>query len=166
MLLSSRLSSSHLESLLLHHYPKCPLHHHYLSLTLTPPSCPAPFLLSVQSNNNSKREAVQLSSGRPGSESAAGGGIHLGSLLCWCSAGGFSPAATGGAELSRNMLAPTQQVEGISTLYCWICACRHGHLDVTLIYQLHFPPLLRYLDGNQFSIVPKELSGFKYLQLV
>jgi len=27
-------------------------------------------------------------------------------------------------------------------------------------------PVLRYLDGNQFSVVPKELSTFKYLQLV
>lgn len=75
-----------------------------------PPSCPAPFLLSVQSNNNSQKEAVQLCSGRPGSEGAAGGGILPGSILCWRSAG-FSP------RLSRNMLAPTQQIEGISTLY-------------------------------------------------
>lgn len=36
MPLCSGLSSSHLESLLLHHYPKCPLHRHYLSLPLNP----------------------------------------------------------------------------------------------------------------------------------
>lgn len=39
-------------------------------------------------------------------------------------------------------------------------------LSLIASFFLNIVPLFRYLDGNQFSIVPKELSGFKYLQLV
>uniref|UniRef100_A0A674DYU0 Slit homolog 1 protein n=1 Tax=Salmo trutta TaxID=8032 RepID=A0A674DYU0_SALTR len=39
--------------------------------------------------------------------------------------------------------------------------CEEGELRLNVCLSLH-----RYLDGNQFSVVPKELSTFKYLQLV
>ncbi|CAF94128.1 unnamed protein product, partial [Tetraodon nigroviridis] len=53
------------------------------------------------------------------------------------------------------------------------CSCAQAVLALEALMEVAVLPgghsglaVSRYLDGNQFSIVPKELSGFKYLQLV
>lgn len=52
-----------------------------------------------------------------------------------------------------------------TVLYLSVQMC-HTDLISVRFTGSNFVPLFRYLDGNQFSMVPKELSSFKYLQLV
>lgn len=93
----------------------------------------------------------------PGSGRADGGGSSS-----W--GGGGAAFGVGGFIHARCV---SQRIEGVATLCtCTVFFMSDMATQMSLIYQLNFVPLFRYLDGNQFSMVPKELSGFKYLQLV
>lgn len=165
MPLSSRLSSSHLEFATpslsqVSPAPSLPI----INSEPRPPPLPPipPAVATPLSRSQSSPTAIARE--RPCSCARASLALEVlmkmavlpGSILC-SGAQQVVPSLQGTCRKGRSPF--------ITVLYLSVQMC-HTDLISVRFTGSNFVPLFRYLDGNQFSVVPKELSSFKYLQLV